>query len=122
MVQDCRTKRNSQDFRKGIARAKPLMHLRGDACSTIRVSIDQELFTRTISETGYRRQRTGLPLRSLLSLTTVKVSAKLGVDTTQMKVTNNLKTLVVVNVKLLFNTIKSYNSCFSVCPDLIIFI
>ena len=44
----------------------------------------------------------------LTSMTTVKVSAQLGVNTTRGKVTTKVKNLVVVKVKLLFNTIQSY--------------
>ena len=57
-----------------------------------------------------------------LSLTKLKVSAQLGVNTYTEEGNDLGKALVVIKVKLLFNTIKTYPSCVSISPGLIILI
>ena len=52
--------------------------------------------------TEHRRLRTGQPVRSLVSLTEVKVSAQLSVENIQMKVTTKEKNLVVVEENMFF--------------------
>ena len=55
-----------------------------------------------------------------LSLTTVKVGALLGIALVQRKIGDYGKTLVTSKRITVINIIRSYNSCISVCPDLII--
>ena len=51
--------------------------------------------------TGHRCLRTGLPVRSLVLLKNVKVSAHEGVNTTKREDSTKTKALIVVKVELL---------------------